>query len=181
MFRKLIGACVGLAVLGMAGTASATLIGSGDVVTAEFDFAGIFPGPYTSAGLNFSIGTPQFDPTDLITLQLFDDPSGAAVVEFTSTLSASPVFGFGLGAFPSAFADSAGLVVLSGFDFPVELLQLNLEVAIFPPGIASGLQPLNFVVSQAPEPSTLALFATGLALLGFLGWRRRGVVQVGAA
>ncbi len=33
----------------------------------------------------------------------------------------------------------------------------------------------------APEPSTLALFATGLALLGFLGWRRRGSVQVRAA
>ena len=26
--------------------------------------------------------------------------------------------------------------------------------------------------SEAPEPSTLALFATGLALLAFLGWRR---------
>ncbi len=34
---------------------------------------------------------------------------------------------------------------------------------------------------QIPEPSTLALFATGLALLGFIGWRRRRVVQVKAA
>ncbi len=32
-----------------------------------------------------------------------------------------------------------------------------------------------------PEPSTLALFATGLALLAFLGWRRRRAVQVKAA
>ena len=32
----------------------------------------------------------------------------------------------------------------------------------------------------APEPSTLALFATGLALLAFIGWRRRRAVQVGA-
>ncbi len=42
----------------------------------------------------------------------------------------------------------------------------------------------NIVVTEAtsaPEPSTLALFATGLALLAFLGWRRRGSVQVKAA
>ena len=33
----------------------------------------------------------------------------------------------------------------------------------------------------APEPSTLALFATGLGLLAFLGWRRRGAAWVKAA
>ncbi len=37
---------------------------------------------------------------------------------------------------------------------------------------ALNLDNLQYI-SAAPEPSTLALFATGLALLGFLGWRRR--------
>ncbi len=37
------------------------------------------------------------------------------------------------------------------------------------------------IVAEIPEPSTLALFATGLALLAFLGWRRRRAVQVKAA
>ncbi len=39
---------------------------------------------------------------------------------------------------------------------------------------AVGFTSYNRVTAVAPEPSTLALFATGLALLAFLGWRRRG-------
>ena len=35
--------------------------------------------------------------------------------------------------------------------------------------------------SVIPEPSTLALFATGLAGLGFVGWRRRKRLQLKAA
>ena len=59
-------------------------------------------------------------------------------------------------------------------------------------GAASLIGPLvnvNFLTSLAsigtvavvPEPSTLSLFATGLAGLGFMGWRRRRSVRVRAA
>ncbi len=46
---------------------------------------------------------------------------------------------------------------------------------------AGGFTSYNRVAAVGPEPSTLALFATGLALLGFIGWRRRGSKWLRAA
>ena len=75
------------------------------------------------------------------------------------------------------------LVVKNGFgDGTTEFLATidftNFAVNVIGP-TARGMDALAFV--NIPEPSTLALFATGLALLAFLGWRRRRVVQVKAA
>jgi len=52
------------------------------------------------------------------------------------------------------------------------------SVEIYRSRIDSG--SVTFSTISIPEPSTLALFATGLALLGFLGWRRRGAMWVKA-
>ena len=38
----------------------------------------------------------------------------------------------------------------------------------------------NFIVSQTPLPAALPLFATGIAALGLLGWRRKRKAQAGA-
>jgi hypothetical protein len=54
------------------------------------------------------------------------------------------------------------------------------EFIIFGQSNVAGSFP-TLTVSEAPEPSTLALFATGLALLAFLGWRRRRSAWVRAA
>jgi len=44
------------------------------------------------------------------------------------------------------------------------------------------LQPFNIVasasVSQVPLPASLPLFGTGLALMGFFGWRKKKKIQV---
>ena len=47
----------------------------------------------------------------------------------------------------------------------------------------TSVSTFSFTTSHGPipEPSTLTLFATGIALLAFIGWRRRRVVQVKAA
>ncbi len=73
MYRKLIGACVGLAMMGMAGTANATLIGS----TVEYDR--IFAGGDSSglgtavvgAGVEFTEGVTIFSDIDDSSISLF--------------------------------------------------------------------------------------------------------------
>ena len=174
MFRKLIGACVGLAMMGMAGTASATLIqfnieystsvGTGSFVyddvlqnitdyQADFGEFGSFfiadPIPFTDALIG--IPPPQFMAASFITLL-----GGGTAREVAHGEAGTGGF-FCLTALAGAFGDC--------FTF----------------GTNTVLVGTYQIVAEIPEPSTLALFATGLALLAFLGWRQRRVVRVKAA
>ena len=110
----------------------------------------------------------------MITIQLFDDPALAPVAQFSSTLPAVASFGFGLGGYPpNSFLDSAGQVVISGFDFEVDLLGINVGVG------ANGVtfrspNGLQFrVISEVPEPGTVAIFGLVLAGLGLMRPRKR--------
>ena len=191
MFRKLLGACVGLAMMGMVGSANALLIidGSGNLLGATdilidgilydvtfldgtcafvygtcdgstiFDFNDLSSAQAATAALRDQIFTPTF--------ALFDDQpeftSGCGFLFFcrtnivfdaTSTIASVTSFGN---------SNQEGLdVALDGFVF----LSLLTDTS------SDNIE--NFAkFTQIPEPSILALFATGLAGLGFMGGRRR--------
>ncbi len=72
------------------------------------------------------------------------------------------------------FGDGGGVALFSN-----SLRDFNGNADVFFPTITGSAS--NWTVTPVPEPSTLSLVATGLALLAFLGWRRRGSVQLKAA
>ena len=195
MFRKLMGACVGLAMMGMAGMANATVIvNSSTSAFFQYDVAGI--GSFDATGFFYSCFAPACpagpDPDKLA--------SGASFqMDFGSTLGANDLgtgfvfnsFAFEITNLSSSLRDAPGSGTSITINIDASLS--NFFVTVLFVDDAFGIDVLNIgtssvgtlvgemVAAPAPEPSTLALFATGLALLAFLGWRRRGAVQVKAA
>ncbi len=62
----------------------------------------------------------------------------------------------------AVLADSGRRIALSGLETALPQFSVNIE----------GFEP-EPDPTPVPETSTLSLFATGLAGLGFMGWRRR--------
>ena len=200
MFRKLIGAFAGLAMMGMAGTANAVVLNVSDgqlLGATGVDVGG------TLYDVTFVDGTcialfdgcneiADFDFTDQATALLacqalldqvltdtvaglFDtDPEltfGCTFSSLCGTLIPFVLVAPGVSAANVENASSTGVdtVTLSGLPTGAGTTSIG------------NLNYVQFQPSPIPEPSTFALFATGLALLAFLGWRRRGAVQVKAA
>ena len=180
MFRKLIAACVGLAMMGMAGTAKATLIGwdySADFGTDAGTASGSFV--YDTVALSFSdvmftttggtvIGAQSFSLVlafNSSTLQILDPTTGP-------DFSSDPLLQIVV---ITDYSDPLAILNVSRFAFCANFSCSGTQGGVFLNSLSSDLS------IAAPEPSTLALFATGLALLGFLGWRRRRSAWVRAA
>ena len=216
MFRKLIGACAGLAMMGMAGTANAVSIGSFTFAQNAFaDAVGTTTGTITTfvtESSGFPTNTISIDAaltgSDLnsgvfcdapCTIELlFTDNTvvnrvGTDLILFEQGTAESTFVTIGeIELLISSFVTQAGLVDNSGA--LINIFKIDLDDF----GIASGglissvILDLNsagrsgpfpssdplVLAAIVPEPSTLALFATGLALLAFIGWRRRRAVRV---
>ncbi len=247
MYRKLIGACVGLAMMGVAGTASAGLIYSYDFNNLLSDTLGAGPdmtnngGTLGATGLTFganqgptlAAGVLPSSSVYAIEMQVtLDSTNGfAKLIDFDNLTMDSGLYNASSTTFNFTFCNTLdcanGLVVFTIGDSTNVLFSRDgaNQIAGYLDGIqsfsvsdAAGLAlvdtVLNFMRDDSitnggestsgfldyirfydtavtpddlevplatPEPSTLALFATGLALLAFMGWRRRGSVQVKAA
>ena len=196
MFRKLIGACVGLAMMGMAGTAHALVITYDESVDGDLPaLASLSPvftldiGTNTFSGeisfsFNASVSTDRDSfafsvPNNTSVVGIFIDIAllelGAGIFNLTTyVLQDSSFAGFTAANIPIPSLN------LSLFSSTLPLapslygMQLNsLSGSLFFNEFRTAAYTFSIEVAPAPEPSTLALFATGLALLAFLGWRRR--------
>ncbi len=211
MFRKLIGAFVGLAMMGMAGTANASVIaydnfgpgdsyqgGSGWTINSTVT-QGMFFSPSSSGFLSelivafaVSAGSAPLQPIQL-TLQADNSGSPGSILEtinvtvtvsFSEGNNNSPTQGFAAG---TTFLDSSlgyWLVAFSstGINIPWNfnsisdfgLKALSTSGTGGPWNVSSPETLGAFrVLVNVPEPSTLAIFALGLAGLGFVARRRR--------
>ncbi len=199
MFRKLIGACVGLAMMGMAGTASAlsltyTYIGNNfttalapfttsDSVTGSFtidcgltggsgDCKSLAFGDISSAVTSFSFSSGPVSVSD-VTPTLIQQFSMS-----TNTLAEPLRWNLRFRDLSSVpLRDLQTADIFTSIQFITDRMECIVAGCPRLPAIrteaANTNSPGDWVVTTAPEPSTLALFATGLALLAFIGWRRR--------
>ena len=169
-----VGAWVGLAMMGMAGTANATLI------TQQIDFT--------------ASGFPAAAPTDPVigSVTLTYDPMGGDITNQTTDITlnslnisiAGTVIAFSYDA-SSDLLSVGGLVDGAGVTFGTNDFVFSiLNVSTAPTALIFlyttedtfsnfDTGTIAFNVSTVPEPSALALFSVGLAMLVLLRLRRR--------
>ena len=180
MFRKLIGAIVGLAMMGMAGTANAIPI---EMSFAATDFSGGAAPVSGAFTWDAASTTATIDSLLSVSLTIAGHTYTLGEVGFISPIDAS--LGDTIGGVINGVCCIGGGTDDFTIDWdresgdPNTFTYIFLGLEDFPS--SNTFSSFSITATEIPEPSTLALFATGLALLAFMGWRRRGSVQVKAA
>ena len=168
----------GLLLLGVWPTiASGVSIEPGDTVRVDFDFAtAVPPPPYVHLQAGFHYGPIDLlDPGEGWTISVFDDEGSPPLFSF-SFLSSSTTAGQGWGLYDGspAFADGQGFLLLTDFIGTVDLISITFSAAKpvgYPPPRATG-EVVDGAITVVPEPTALALLATGLAGIGFAQRRK---------
>ncbi len=208
MYRKLIGALVGVALIGCGAfliaptSASATIIndsatglttpdtlidfgdglfGSTTLITTQFAGDGVLFGPNYVYSDNGDL-LPALTEGYLSAVSAIVQPGP---ISFTSDVSAA-VFSFRTqsgtttfvarldGAVVESFAGATDTRIATGRFYGFEGIvfdEISFSIGATSKGFT--LDNLQFTVADVPEPTTLALFAFGLAGLGFMTRRRR--------
>lgn len=188
MFRTSLGASVGLAMMGMAGSLGFVSAASAALIPFDLEFT-ITSGPAIDITGSFSIegndftgiGFEEFGPDappSLLSLDVVVDPDGGGAlpgIAYTASddilFDQFPVARFQNGVFVEVdfAANIGGNEILIGLG-PTLIDELAW---IFRP--ATGTQTSGTYVASAavPEPASIGLFGVGLAGLGLLGWRMR--------
>lgn len=183
MFKRLLGACVGLAMMGMAGTANAVVITFSEVGVCFPSFTSsdgsILAEWVWSTGQNnghchvqASGGNPGA--YEAGHGQAFQGIRFSSVIPGPVTLTSFNLRGSWL---VGLLNDGSGTLYSGGANWttaPVGFSSTN-PIYIYTNGSlgSASLDNVALNLSQIPEPATITLLATGLAGLGFMGWRRR--------
>jgi hypothetical protein len=140
---------------------------------AEYNLGSLNAG-LTLFGPNSVIGGSFIDKINFTLTSESNDSFGVGAINFT--LGGTPILD--ISNLSMSLFNSSDVLQNTGLDFTVNSMAAGnyyLQVSGNVNGIAGGLYTGGINVTPVPEPDALSLFMSGLAMLGFMAFRRREV------